>query len=184
MWPCRAHRHRSRRAATPVPREGGQRGFAHSWLSGGLRRRVGATRSRLSLSGIPARPPLGPRQARLARKRFVQQTAKIHSHEKETVCFLPGRVGCTNNFDYLEVLEYQFNSNFPAETLVTAVPLQKKIRFCTAFWMPWTKYDHNKIHTIRQNARNTLLLLILVDPKPVSGMAGHPRYWLPSLFIR
>ena len=39
------------------------------------------------------------RSGRLARKRFVQQTAKIHSHEKETVCFLPGRVGCTNNFD-------------------------------------------------------------------------------------
>jgi hypothetical protein len=44
-------------------------------------------------------PLFSYRSGRLARKRFVQQTAKIHSHEKETVCFLPGRVGCTNNFD-------------------------------------------------------------------------------------
>jgi hypothetical protein len=99
---------------------------------------------------------------------------------KQSVSFLAGLVVRI----ILITSRYQFNSNFPAETLVTVVPLQKKIRFCTAFWMSWTKYDHNKIHTIRQNARNTLLLLILLDPQPVPGMAGHPRYWLPSLFIR
>ena len=126
------------------------------------------------------------RSGRLARKRFVQQTAKIHSHEKETVCFLPGRVGCTNNFDLprgTNLIRISLPRLWlPLFHCTASVPV--KIRFCTAFWTPWTKYDHNKIHTIRQNARNTLLLLILVDPKPVPGMAGHPRYWLPSLFIR
>ena len=41
---------------------------------------------------------LGARSAPL-RKGLSNRPGKIHSHEKETVYFLPGRVGFTNNFD-------------------------------------------------------------------------------------
>ena len=112
---------------------------------------------------------------------------KIHIHEKETVCFLPGWVGCTNNFD-LPPDTNLIRISLPRLWFKTSKTVEENsvLNSCNISWRPRLLVTTNIAKSIRLEKKcpKHFITIDFTRAKINTADYRNQRYWLPSLFVR